>query len=226
MNFKSISLFKNLDQKLLKKISQSATLKKCPARSVIFDEGAGSYTYPFILKSGIVVISKTNYIGYETAVDIKYAGNGFGWASSIDHGPRTGRALAIVNTEYWAFDNFITAELLNNSKFNNNLLLYLLKYIRINENILANINSTQADQKILSQLLRIGIYNKKNNAVLIHNKINQGIIASFSGVSRETVSRELKILKNQSIIKLDINKNLIVNCHKANEMLNFKLNKK
>ena len=101
--------------------------------------------------------------------------------------------------------------------------MYLIKYIRINENILTNIHSTQADQRILSRLLRIGIHNKKNNIVLIHNKINQGIIASFSGVSRETVNRELKILKNKSIIKLDINKNLIVNCHKASEILNFKL---
>ena len=178
-----------------------------------------------ILKSGIIVISKTNYVGYETSVDIKYTGDGFGWASSIDSGPRTGRALAIVNSEYWTFDKSVVAELLNNRNFNNNLLLYLLKYIRINENILTNIHSTQADQKVLSQLLRIGIYENKNNIVLIHNKINQGIIASFSGVSRETVSREVKKLKNQSINEMDNKKNIILNVNKANKLLNFNINK-
>ncbi len=163
MNFKTVSLFKNLDQSLLKKISRNASLNKCPAKTIIFDEGSFKNLDPFILKSGIVVISKTNYVGYETSVDIKYSGDGFGWASSIDHGPRTGRAVAIINTGYWTFDKLVIAELLSNSKFNNNLLLYLIDYIRINENILANIHSTRADQKILSQLLRIGIYNKNSN---------------------------------------------------------------
>ena len=97
--------------------------------------------------------------------------------------------------------------------------MYLIKYTRINENILPNIYSKQALQKILSQLLRIGIYTKDTNSVLVHNKINQAIISNFSGVSEETVSREVKKLKNQSIIKLDINKNLIVNCNKANDLL-------
>ena len=48
------------------------------------------------------------------------------------------------------------------------------------------------------------------------------MIANFSGVSRETVSREVKKLKNQSIVKVDINKNININCNKANELLNFK----
>ena len=166
-------------------------------KTIIFNEGSLNDTNPFILKSGIVVISKTNKLGHETSVDIKYTGDGFGWASSIDCGPRTGRAVSIVNSEYWSFNSSITVELLNNVKFNHNLLCYLTMYIRLNEDILANINSTHADAKILSQLLRIGIYHKNNNTVLVHNKINQEIIASFAGASRETVSREVKKLKNQ-----------------------------
>ena len=74
-------------------------------------------------------MSKTNYVGYETSVDIKYSGYGFGCASSIDYGPRTGRAVAIINNEYWTFDKSVISELFNNSKFNNNLLLYLIEYI-------------------------------------------------------------------------------------------------
>jgi len=222
MELRELALFKNIDTGLLEKISLNATLKKCSAKTIIFDEGSLNDTNPFILKSGIVVISKTNKLGHETSVDIKYTGDGFGWASSIDCGPRTGRAVSIVNSEYWSFNSSITVELLNNVKFNHNLLCYLTMYIRLNEDILANINSTHADAKILSQLLKIGIYHKNNNTVLVHNKINQEIIASFAGASRETVSREVKKLKNQSIIKVDVNKNLIINFNKAKELLKFK----
>ena len=64
MSFKNISLFKDLEHGLLEKISHGASLKKCSAKTIIFDEGSVTDTDPFILKSGIVIISKTNYVGY------------------------------------------------------------------------------------------------------------------------------------------------------------------
>ena len=219
MNFFELRLFQGIEKIFLEKILDNSILKKSKAKSVIFVEDTFEGEHTFILKSGIVVISKTNHLGQETSVDIKYSEDIFGWASFIDNGPRTGTATAIVDSEYWVIDSSNTSLLLNNIKFNQNLMARLTKYIRISEEFISNAHTNRADEKVLFQLLRLG-FKVDIDTLIINNRINQTIIASFAGVSRETVSRVLGQLKELDVLKFDQNKNLIIDTAKTKKLLN------
>jgi len=219
-NFTELPLFNGVEKCFVDKIVQNIVLKKCSPRSVIFDEGVQNENIAYILKSGIVVISKTDHYGFEASLDIKYPGQIFGWASFIDKGPRTGRATSILDCEYWALSPQIISKILANKTFCINLMAQLTHYIRHNEDFITNSYRNKSIEKVLSILIRIGIRKHENNIIEIHSKISQAIIATFCRVSRETVSRVITELKKQSIVKLDDKKNLIVDLIKANYLLN------
>ena len=219
MNFFDLRLFQGIDKVFLEKIFENSILKKSKAKSTIFSEDAQEDQCTFLLKSGIVVISKTNHLGQETSVDIKYPDDIFGWASFIDKGPRAGTATTVVDSEYWIINSSGTSLLLKNSTFNQNLMIYLTRYIRISEEFISNAHNNRADEKVLFQLLRLGV-KVDIDTVIINNKINQTIIASFGGVSRETVSRVLSQLKKLGVLNFDQDKNLIIDSTKAKKLLN------
>ena len=219
VNFFDLRLFHGIDKVFLEKIFENSILKKSKAKSTIFAEGAQEDPCTFILKSGIVFISKTNHLGQETSVDIKYPDDIFGWASFIDNGPRAGTATTVVDSEYWIINSSNTSLLFKNITFNQNLMIYLTRYIRISEEFISNAHNNRADEKVLFQLLRLGV-KVDMYTTFINNKINQTIIASFAGTSRETVSRVLGQLKKLGILKFDQDKNLIINSVEAKKLLN------
>ena len=158
-------------------------------------------------------------MGQESSVDIKYPDDIFGWASFIDNGPRAGTATTVVDSEYWIINSSNTSLLFKNITFNHNLMVYLTRYIRISEEFISNAHNNRADEKVLFQLLRLGV-KVDIDTVIINNKINQTIIASFGGVSRETVSRVLSQLKKLGVLNFDQDKNLIIDSTKAKKLLN------
>jgi CRP/FNR family transcriptional regulator, cyclic AMP receptor protein len=219
VNFFELRLFQGIDKVFLDKIFEDSILKKSKAKSKIFDEDALEDPCIFLLKSGIIIVSKTNHFGHETSVDIKYPDDIFGWASFIDNGPRAGTATTVVDSEYWIINSSNTSLLFKNITFNQNLMIYLTRYIRISEEYISNALNNRADEKVLFQLLRLGV-KVDMYTTFINNKINQAIIASFAGTSRETVSRALGQLKKLGILKYDQDKNLIINSVEAKKLLN------
>ena len=160
------------------------------------------------MKSGIVIISKINKFGFETSVDVRYAGEVFGLGTLLDDCPRTAKVTALVDCEYWSLDKYFVNYLLQNINFAKNLTKYLYNYIRINENFITFSNSGSVIDKVLFQLLRIGVADEDKCISTIHYKFSQAIIASFAGVSRETVSRTMTILKEKIYYNLIIVKTL------------------
>lgn len=218
MKIEEIPLFHGNDKSFYEKASKHLLLKKCSSKSIIFNEDEFLKNGSYILKSGIVVISKMNQFGAETSVGVKYSGELFGWSTSIDDGATSGMATAIIDSEYWLVPHLFVRDLLENKYFTKNLLKYLMNYIRTNENFITNVHSTSALEKVLFQILRISVPNNSNDTSTLHYSFNQGIISSFAGVSRETVSRVMKTLKIKKILKLDKHKNIIIDLTLAKKL--------
>ena len=219
MEIKDISLFNGNNKDFYKKASENLILKQCKSKYVFFNEGDINNFDAFILKSGIVILSKLNKFGFETSVDVRYGGEIFGLATLLDGSPRTAKVTSLVDCEYWLLNKYFVSDLINNISFTKNLNMYLYNYIRINENFITFSNSSSVNDKVLFQLLRIGIVDKDNCTSTIHNKFSQAIIASFAGVSRETVSRTMTILKEKNILQLDNGKNIKIDIRLAQKML-------
>ena len=95
-----------------------------------------------------------------------------------------------------------------------------MNYIRTLESFTSDTQTANAYAKVLTQLLRISVPNSYNQTATLHHSFNQGIISTFAGVSRETVSRVIKELKLKQILKTDDSKNMIINSPLANKFLN------
>ena len=219
MEIKDISLFRGNDKNFYIKASENLILNRCKSKFVFFNEGDVNNFEAYILKSGIVILSKTNRFGIETSVDVRYAGEIFGWSSLLDNISRTAKITALVDCEYWRIPKSFFNDLVENRFFNQNLLKYYSNYVRINENFITFSNSGAVIDKLLFQLLRLGVMNKKEGISIIHNKFSQAIIASFAGISRETVSRTVKILKEKNILEFDNCKNIHINVRLAHKFL-------
>jgi len=219
MKIEEIPLFHGNDKSFYEEASKHLLLKKCSSKSIIFNEDDFLKSGSYILKSGILVISKVNQFGAETLVGVRYPGELFGWSTSIDTGPASGAATAIIDSEYWLVPNLFVRDLLENKYFTKNLLKYLMNHVRIHENFITNVHYRSAFEKVLFQILRISVPNNDNNTFTLHFSFNQGIISNFAGVSRETVSRVMKTLKIKKVLELDEHRNIIVNSILAKKIL-------
>ena len=174
----------------------------------------------YIVKSGLVVISKLNINGEEVSIDLKNSGDCFGIVSVIDKKPRTIRAIALNRSEIWVVNSyFITKYLLNNKQFSLNLLNEFAKYVRGATSFYSYSASGGAQKKLVFHLLKIGKFSHNSQKSLIYPHLTHTIISSFAGLSRETVTREIKKLKKLSILKVNQNRQLELDIRSAEELL-------
>ena len=174
----------------------------------------------YIVKSGLVIISKLNMNGEEVSIDLKNSGDCFGIVSVIDNKPRTIRAIALSRTEIWIISpNFIQNDLLNNNQFSLNLLNEFAKYVRGATSFYRYSASGGAQKKLLFHLLKIGKFSPNSQKSFIYPYLTHAIISSFAGLSRETVTREIKKLKKLLILKVNKNRHLELDIRSAEELL-------
>lgn len=206
MEITDTNLFKNVKADILDLVLKNTTLKHSYTKAVIVAEESLSSPNLFIIKSGLVVISKTNKNGSEVSLSIKKKGDHFGQFSIFYEKPVNGKAFSLIETEYWILNgSFLKSVLLKNVDFLFNLLRQTTENLKTaNECRSSNITGG-AQKKLLYQLMRLGKKDKISNYITISHDLNQNIMSSFAGITRETVSREIQKLK-----KCDI---LIVNEH-------------
>jgi CRP-like cAMP-binding protein len=197
-------LFKNVNADILDLVFKNTSLKHSFSKGVIVAEETLYSPNLFIIKSGLVIISKTNQNGTEVSLSIKKKGDHFGQFSIFYEKPVNGKAVSLIETEYWVLNgSFLKSVLLKNLDFTFNLLKETTENLKVaNECRYSNISSG-AQKKLLYQLLRLGKKDKINNYVTISHDLNQSIMSSFTGITRETVSREIKKLKKCNVLTVN-----------------------
>ena len=220
MSFSSNPLFKNIEKKLLSEIYDKIVLKKVAAKNVIFDEQFLLRNNFYILKTGIIILSRVNKQGNETSLIIKYPGDEIGLLNAVDGTQTHTRATSITESELFVFNEILTHKLLSNNHFVLNLLNNAIHQLRHHQDTIINFSSNVASKKILYQILKISVLDEEKKIRFLNNRISQNYIASFSSVSRETASREMNLLKTLGIIMIDKDKNILIDVLKAKKYLN------
>ena len=213
-------LFNNVEEKLINLIPANSILKKNKKQKIIVDEAELHNPNLYIVKSGIIIVLKTDLNGKETFLSLKKSNDVFGYLSVIDWKPRNGKAVALIDCEYWQIDGFFVKKfLLQNIQFSFNLMNILTSYIRMTDNYISNAVNKSAQKKILFKLLTLGDISNNGSKCNIKSYIKQAIISNFTGLSRETISREIHRLKEMGIIEVDNGNNMILDIEKAENLL-------
>ena len=213
-------LFKNVNSDILDLVFKNMSLKHSCSKGLIVAEETLYSPNLFIIKSGLVVISKTNHNGTEVSLSIKKKGDHFGQFSIFYEKPVNGKAVSLIETEYWVLNgSFLKSVLLKNLDFTFNLLKETTENLKVaNECRYSNI-SAGAQNKLLYQLMRLGKKDKINNYVTISHDLNQSIMSSFTGITRETVSREIQKLKKCDILMVNEQNQLTLDVDLATTLL-------
>ena len=203
------SLFENVNIEILNLTLKNCQIKHCLSKQIIIREENLTAPNLYIIKSGVVVISKSDMNGTDVSISIKKEGDPFGTFSVVDDKPTNAKAVALCATEYWSLSgSFIKEILLKDTNFTLNLLKFYTNYIRNLNDFQTSSSFGGAQKKLLYQLMKIGEKKVGKDFIVINNYISQSVISSFAGVTRETTSREIQKLKKSHILKVNSKKQL------------------
>lgn len=199
----SVPLFKDAPERALDVAASVVQLRQFPVGTTLFQEGdIGEALY--IMQKGLVKLSKVDLGGYEKTLAILQPPEFFGEMALLGDKSRSATALTLTEVE---------AYLLFEDDFNKLILAYPQVSINLTTTLVRRLSGTNDEAQILSykdaqgrvayvilRLYRSGVIElAKDGTATV--KLTHQELANLAGTSRETVTRALKVLENQKVIK-------------------------
>lgn len=210
---RKVPIFSALSEEELKKIVDMTGNKEYKKGEALCHEGETSDTL-FIINEGQIKLSKITKEGKEQIVHIISSGDFFGELNLFSgNGKNNFDAYAISNVKICT----LTKEDMNKIIMSNpEISLKILKEVTTRlaqtENLAQNLATNDAEVRIAYMLMefseKYGV--KSSEGIKIKLPINREEMANYCGVTRETISRKLKVFEELNIIQLVGNKVLII----------------
>lgn len=199
---KEIPIFQNLSDEHLLIISRGFSINKVKEGEFIFYQSDES-TDLYIILDGAVKVCLLDPEGKELVLNIFKKGDFFGELSLLDGKPRSATIIAIKNSIVGILkrEQFLTL-LKNNPMIAISLLSALVERIRMTDEMLGAMAFLDVSRRILKFLLNVAEKEseKAENGFIKIKKITHRELASYTGASREAVTKALKVLKFRGIL--------------------------
>ncbi len=198
-----VPLFKNAPERALEVAASVVQLREFPAGTILFQEGdMGEALY--ILQKGLVKLSKVDLGGYEKTLAILQPPEFFGEMALLGDKARSASAVTLGATE---------AYLLFEDDFHKLIQAYPQVSINLTTTLAQRLSGTNDEAQILSykdaqgrvayvllRLYRSGVIELSEDGTAKVQLTHQEL-ANLAGTSRETVTRALKVLEKQEVIR-------------------------
>ena len=208
---RSVSLFWDLSDKELGYISDKMISRTFDSGSYIFLEDSDGEQCFFVVE-GSVKVTRLSKEGKEVILAMMGIGDFFGEMSLLDGRSRSANIISLEKTEVLTLNREDFLEVLQNYP---NIAIQLIKEmalrLRKSDRHIVSLSLSDAEKRIALCILRFADERGmiKNGKVNIKKIPIQQDIANMAGTSRETVSRAMKILEDESFISRD-GKNLTI----------------
>ena len=201
IDLRKFDLFKNSNDQLLKKVLDNIQIRKEPSGVTIFNQGDTPKNLYLIL-TGSLLVTEYSEDGKTVSHELITKGDYFGEIALIDQKKRSASVITIDNVELATLGSkFVQDVLLKDNYILNHFLLKFAGIIRkMNTNVF-NLITASAKKRLLFQILSLsenkeGVQDKK----ILEKSLSHSALASFAGLSRETVSRIMTELKADGYI--------------------------
>ncbi|TCT12123.1 Crp/Fnr family transcriptional regulator [Natranaerovirga pectinivora] len=209
---KKVSLFSNLDTNQILKVVNKIDHKSYKKGEILFSEGDIADRF-FIVNKGSLKVYNYTKDGKEQILYILSESDFLGDLNLFKEGVFDYYAMALEDTALCTLNkqdfNHI---LLENPEINLKILDYAYERITTLEKLIQTLNTKDINTRLANLLINIsknfGI--KKGKEIEITLPLSREDMASYLGLTRETVSRHLSDLQNQNIIKMIGNKKMVV----------------
>ena len=208
---RSVSLFWDLSDKELGYISDKMVSRTFDSGSYIFLEDSDGEQCFFVVE-GSVKVTRLSKEGKEVILAMMGIGDFFGEMSLLDGRSRSANIISLEKTEVLTLNREDFLEVLQNYP---NIAIQLIKEmalrLRKSDRHIVSLSLSDAEKRIALCIIRFADEKGtiKNGKVNIKKIPIQQDIANMAGTSRETVSRAMKILEDESFITRD-GKNLTI----------------
>ena len=207
-----IPLFNSLSDSDLENLSESVRLQSLKKGQTLFrkgDEGSSLY----IIKQGTIKIVLPSRLGDEVIVTIFSEGDFFGEMALFDGKPRSADALAMEPTKiYMLSRNDFLLFLQSNINAMKSILSQLTNRLRNTDDFLESTCFLSVSARLAKKLLDLTeAYGQKDgDMVYIDLNLTQKELGDMIGSTRESINKELKILRDKGLITMQENKIQII----------------
>ena len=207
-----IPLFNSLSDSDLENLSQSVRLQSLKKGHTLFrkgDEGSSLY----IIKQGTIKIVLPSRLGDEVIVTIFSEGDFFGEMALFDGKPRSADALAMESSKiYMLSRNDFLLFLQSNISAMKSILSQLTNRLRNTDDFLESTCFLSVSARLAKKLLDLteSYGQKDGDIVYIDLNLTQKELGDMIGSTRESINKELKILRDKGLITMQESKIQII----------------
>lgn len=210
---KKVPIFQSLSNEEILKVAKMTNHIQFQKGQILIQEGERSNTL-YIINKGKVKLSKYTSDGKEQILYIMTAGDFFGELRLFNEDEVSNfTAIAIEGTEICQLTKGnLDQIMLENPEISLKIVTSLTKRLAHTENLAQNLATKDPEIRIIHMILefchRFGT--QVNNGIVIHLPITREEIASYVGVTRETISRKFSKFEELGLITISGNKQIIV----------------
>ncbi len=207
-----IPLFNSLSDSDLESLSESVRLQSLKKGQTLFrkgDEGSSLY----IIQQGTIKIVLPSRLGDEVIVTMFSEGDFFGEMALFDGKPRSADALAMEPSKIYVLSrNDFLLFLQSNINAMKSILSQLTNRLRNTDDFLESTCFLSVSARLAKKLLDLAESYGQNDGdgVYIDLNLTQKEIGDMIGSTRESINKELKILRDKGLITMQENKIQIV----------------
>jgi len=213
---RQIPLFKTLNEESIADLSASLRRMSLKQGKTLFhkgDEGTALY----IVQKGTIKIVLPSRIGDEIIVTIFSEGDFFGEMALLDGEPRSADAIAIEASEVYVLKrNDFLVFLQSNVSAIESILSLLSKRLRSTDELLEDTCFLNISVRLAKKLVELAASHGQQEKDVIHINLSltQKELGDMIGATRESINKELKLLREKQIIKTNGNKIQILDLDK------------
>jgi CRP-like cAMP-binding protein len=197
---KTIPLFESLSGENIEKLSGLLRRMTIREGEILFREGDEGTTL-YIIHQGRIKISMSKMLDKLTLA-ILGPGEFLGEMALLDGEPRSADAVALDETQLYALNrkDFLSF-LMNNDNAVRNILTALSMRLRKTDNLLAEMCFLSLSARLAKKLVELASPSDHDGTDKEYClKISQQELANILGVSRESINKELKVLRSRKIL--------------------------
>ncbi len=201
---RSIPLLRHLSDADLTALSDEVSRQSLRKGQILFRKGSKGRSL-FIIQEGAIKIVLPSNAGGEVAVAIFKEGDFFGEMALLDHRPRSADAVAVSPSRLLVLEKETFSHFLKNSESAIDMILCsLAQRIRNTDALIEDTCFLKIPNRLAKKLLELAdsFGRSEGKAVRICLPLTQKEIADMIGATRESINKEMKILRQSGIIAL------------------------
>ena len=204
---KHIPLFQHLTGEDRERLAISIKSQYLKKGETLFRKGSEGNTL-YIIRNGKVKISLPSALGDEVVLVIFSEGDFFGEMALLDGRPRSADAVTIEPTELLLLNRNDFISFLNNNKNAVQAVLQSLSQrLRRTDDLLEDTCFLQISERFAKKLVELALEHgrQEGDTIYIDMSLTQKDLASMVGATRESINKELRVLREKGLVSTQEN---------------------